>query len=242
MQPGQTIEPGQKPTDNQPPAELPSVEQPDNSRELKLDHQPTKEPPPIQAEQPQTPAQSPQPSEPNQTFTSQPRAEWASGPASEPPKAANQPADVQWTASEFIEHQKSSSWHMGVIAGGVVLAAVLYLITRDLVSVLVVIIAAILFSIIGSRKPRTLNYQINPDGITIAGKLYPFTDIKSFSVIEEGAINSIQLIPLKRFMPSLSVYYPPEQEEAIIGSLADYIPHEDHRGDPVDKLMKRLRF
>ncbi len=49
-------------------------------------------------------------------------------------------------------------------------------------------------------------------------------------------------MPLKRFMPPITLYYPPDQEDAVINALAAYLPHEDRTHDPVDRLMRKIRF
>jgi hypothetical protein len=49
-------------------------------------------------------------------------------------------------------------------------------------------------------------------------------------------------MPLKRFMPPLTVYLAPEMEEQIVDFLAQLLPFERHRQDAVDGLLKRIRF
>jgi hypothetical protein len=149
---------------------------------------------------------------------------------------------LSWTASEFVEHQKPHGWYVLLTFGALVISAALYFLLRDSVTVVVVAVTAVLFGIVGARKPRSMSYTISQNGIQIGEKTFPYASFKSFSVIEEGAIDSIQLLPLKRFMPPISLYFPPEQEQEIFETLASYLPHEDRRHDPIDRLMKRLHF
>ncbi len=149
---------------------------------------------------------------------------------------------VNWSASEFVDHEKDSSWFTGLAAAAAAVTTIIYLITRDLITVVVIALAAVLFGITAGRKPRTLQYQIDSSGVSIGDRFYPYSSLKTFSVLEEGAFNSIQLTPLKRFMPPISLYFPPEQEENIINLLGSYLPHEDRRHDPIDRLMRRVRF
>ncbi len=149
---------------------------------------------------------------------------------------------AEWSASEYIDHHKSIEWYAVLVLASVLLGGLLYLVTRDWISVVVVLLAAGMFGISGAKKPRTLTYRITESGVQVAGKLYPYEDIKVFSVVNEGGVSSIQLLPLRRFMPPLSIYYPPDMEEPIFNALANYLPHEENKHDPVDRLMKRLRF
>jgi hypothetical protein len=149
---------------------------------------------------------------------------------------------ISWTASEFLAHEKSASWYLVLALAAVAAAGIIYLLTRDTVSSVVVLVGAVIFGIVAARKPRQLTYQIDADGIQVGPKHYPLADFRSFSVVDEGSFSGINLMPLKRFAPMLTVYYDPKDEERIIGVLSRSLPMEEHRHDPVDNLMRRIRF
>jgi hypothetical protein len=149
---------------------------------------------------------------------------------------------ISWTASEFIEHTKPSGWYVAVMLGGVLISGVLYLLTRDLISVVVVIMATAMFLVAGSRKPDTKQFEISYEGIKAGPKSFGFDYFKSFSMIEEGAIDSIQLMPLKNLEMPIRIYFPPSMHDQITGFLADYLPHEEKSRDLVDRLMRKLKF
>jgi hypothetical protein len=149
---------------------------------------------------------------------------------------------IEWTASEYIENHKTAGWFIGVGMSAVLIAGILYFATKDLLTIGIVIVAVILFAITGAKKPRTLKYLLDSNGITIGDKQFPFSKFKSFAVINEGGISSVQLIPLKRFAVSLSIYYPPEQEDMILKITGSHLPIEDRSHDLIDKLMRKLNF
>ena len=171
-------------------------------------------------------------------------ASWNYTPSDQQDAPSIQPAigSVTWTASEFIQHDKRAPWFLGLAGVALVAAALLYLMTNDLVTAVVIVIAAALFGVAAGRKPNTLEYRIDSKGIQIGPKQYPYAQFKSFSIIEEGAIGSIQLMPIGRFAPPISLYYPPDQEEEIINTLGSYLPHEDRKRDAVDRIMHKIRF
>lgn len=149
---------------------------------------------------------------------------------------------VSWSASEFIAFQKSGGWYMLVILGVVALAGLVFLFTQDYFSAGAIVVAGLLFVIFAGRKPRVLNYSIDSGGIAIGAKKYQFKDFRSFSLIEETHMRSVMLTPLKRFMPAISMYFEPADEQKITEALSGYLPYEDRKQDPVDKVMQRLRF
>ena len=156
------------------------------------------------------------------------------------------PADdsnaISWTASEYIAHHKDARWYIALGIGSVLLAAGLGLITRDLLTAIIVLICGLALGAYGARQPRTLTYRIDHDGLTIGAKTLPYGLFKSFSVVPEGAFTSIVLTPLKRCAPMTTLYYPPDQEDAILAHLSAYLPMEERKPDPIDRLMYRIRF
>ncbi len=169
-------------------------------------------------------------------------------PAATPPQAAPVPApepnanSVTWTASEYIAHQKSASWYFILAVGACAFAIVVYLLTEDVISTGMIAFAAIIFGAFGAKKPRVLTYQLDNRGVTIGDKHYAYGTFKSFGVVEEGPLKSVMLMPLKRFMPAISVYYDPDDEEKIVSTLADYLPHEEHKHDAVDRFLHKVKF
>lgn len=166
----------------------------------------------------------------------------AQTPSPKQPIAAIKPT-VSWTASEFIAHDKSSGWYLLLALGAAVLAVLVYLFTHgDKVSTAVVVIVAITFGILAARKPRELEYGVDGSGIHIGEKFYPYSGFRSFSIVQEEAVESIWFMPLKRFMPPLTLYFDPDDGEKIVDVLAQFLPLENQQVDMVDKLMHRLRF
>jgi hypothetical protein len=149
---------------------------------------------------------------------------------------------VSWTASEFVAHDKSAGWYIVLIMGALLLAVGVFFLTRDFVSVGVVIIAALLLAVYGSHKPRQLEYVVDRRGLGIGQKYHGYEEFRSFSVASEGAFSSLVFMPLKRFALPLTVYYDPADEDRILDILSVRLPLEEHRLDAVDSLMKRIRF
>lgn len=149
---------------------------------------------------------------------------------------------VSWTASEYIAHPHGPGWYMGLIAGTAILTAVLYFLSKSIFSAGVAPVLGVIVGIFASRPPRQVDYELDQKGIRIAGRLYPYSSFKSFSILDEGGIPSISLTPLKRFMPPISAYFEPEQAPNITAALGDHLPFEQRRPDYVERLTHRLRF
>jgi hypothetical protein len=162
----------------------------------------------------------------------------ASGSATKPPSKTN----FSWTASEYIDHQRGASWYIMLIIGTAVLAALSYFLTKEYFTVGIILVVGVTVGIYARQKPRQLKYELTESGLEIGGKPYAYGLFKSFSLVKDGTLNSVQLMPLKRLMPPISAYYDGADEETITDILGAHLPYEDRQLDRVDRLSRRLKF
>jgi len=162
----------------------------------------------------------------------------AAGAQSAPPSSAG----VEWTASEFIAHNKGMGWYTLLAGGALLITVVVYILTKDVVSAAIILFIAVIFGIVAARKPRVLGYRLDDKGLAIGQKFFPYSDFKSFTFLQEDAFSSITFLPLKRFAPSLSIYFAPSDEKRIVEILSLHLPMEQRSHEAVDRLMHRIRF
>ena len=122
------------------------------------------------------------------------------------------------------------------------LAALIYFATHDILGAIVILVIGLAFAVFGARKPMTIKYSLSEDGIHIGEKFYPYAAFKSFAIIEEGALDSIWLRPLKRFMQPVNIYYAPDDENTILDVLSNFLPLEAREPDLIERTARRLRF
>ncbi len=163
----------------------------------------------------------------------------------QPPVAVqghSDPVEMSWEASEYIHHTKSPLWFMGYAAIMLVLLAVAYFLTQAWTFVVLVVVMAIAIGVFATRPPRTLHYALTESGLQIEESHYRYNEFRAFGIIADGGLYSIMLIPTKRFMPAVSVYFAEEDGEKIVDILGSRLPMEELHLDFVDRLMRRLRF
>jgi len=149
---------------------------------------------------------------------------------------------VVWTASEYVAHQKSSTWYIALGCGSAVVTVIMFLITRNIFSAIVVAAACMALGVFAARQPQTKQYAITEDGIVCGDKNYSYAIFKSYSIVDEDAISCVWLRPLKRFMPTVVMYFAPDDEEKIVNMLDNFLAQEDREHDFVDKVSRRIRF
>jgi len=148
---------------------------------------------------------------------------------------------VTWMAREYIHHEKGATWF---ILFTVVIAALIGVSvwTRAWSFTALITVIAVVVILYSKRPPRELAYSLTDDGLTVDNTLHKFDDFKSFGVIRDGDNFSIMLIPIQRFQPGITVYFPEESGEAIVDMLGSRLPMKELHLDAIDRIVRMLRL
>ena len=149
---------------------------------------------------------------------------------------------ISWEASEYVMHHKGNMWFVGLGAISILLMAVSLLLLDDILATVVIALMTAAIVVYGTRKPHTLQYSLSDEEIIVGHREMPLSDFRSFSLLEDGGLKALWLIPVKRFAPSLTIYYPADREEEIIEILGRHLPYEERDPDIVDRITRQLRF
>lgn len=149
---------------------------------------------------------------------------------------------VQWQAPEYLQHDKTPLWYVGFAAVVVVLMAAAMLLMRSWTFAILIPVMAVALMVYSHRPPRQLNYVLSEKGIHINDQLHPMGEFKAFGVIQEAEVNSLVLVPVKRFRPSLTIYFSTDVGERIVDLLGGYLPMKDIHPDAFDKIIRKLHI
>lgn len=161
-------------------------------------------------------------------------------PASGPPRPALQP--VHWQADEYISHERNGLWFavFGLVVALMITLAVVLM--RSWTFAALILVMAVALVIYATRPPRRLSYTLDSDGLRVGDRVYRLTDFKSFGVIQDSGHFSILLVPVKRFRPGVTVYFPQEAGEQIVDFLGAQLPMDQFKLDVIDRLLRKLRL
>ncbi len=129
---------------------------------------------------------------------------------------------------------------LGVAAA--IVSLVVFFVTHSLVSTLIVVVMFAVTGVYAVRQPATKRYRISEDGVRVDAKFYPYSTFRSFSVMNEGAVNCVWLRPLQRYLPTIAMYFSDQDERSIVMTLENYLPAEDRSLDIVDRVLRKIRF
>lgn len=149
---------------------------------------------------------------------------------------------ITWQASEFVHHEKSGLWFLALLGATTILLVLDIFLIRSWTFGALIVVMAISAFVVARRPPRTLTYTLTDDGIRIDQKSFTFHDFRAFGVVQESAFYSLRLVPNKRFMPMVSVFFPTELGEQIVDVIGLRLPMEHIELDIVDKVVEKIRF
>jgi hypothetical protein len=164
------------------------------------------------------------------------------GPVAASPQESVNSNVVNWQAPEFIYHPHPSSWYGALALITVALTTATFVFTKDIFATGTIVVIGAIVGASAVRKPGIADYELNNSGLNINNKSYPYKSYKSFTIIREGDLSSINLFPLKRFMPPISAYFAQSDEAQITDAIGNHLPYEEHQMDFIDRLSRRLRF
>lgn len=148
---------------------------------------------------------------------------------------------ISWSAPDSLGLQKSSRWYILLISLAIIVSVVSYLLTKDLVTVAVICVATVAIIFYTKSKPHNLDYSLGRKGLDIGQKHYGFEAFKSYHVLEDR-LPTIQLMPQRKFMLPISVYFTPDDGEKIINILGEHLPYENKKQDLLDRVISKFHF
>ena len=157
------------------------------------------------------------------------------------PTKAPADTEISWEAVEYVHHTKNAGWFILFALGMLSLAAIAVLIGAwTFVAVVAVMsVALVMYAV---RPPRTLRYTLNENGLQVGEKSYEYAEFRAFGVVTEATLYSVMLIPAKRFMPAVTIYFNEQDGEKIVDILGGRLPMQEITQDPFEKIVRRLRF
>ncbi len=154
---------------------------------------------------------------------------------------------LEWSALEYEEKERSKDWFwaLGIIVATSSIASIIF---GNYFFAALLVLSGILLGFFAVKKPDIVTYELNPKGLKIRNRLYPYENIKSFWVqldtSGETNLKPILFIHSERgFMPILSI--PIDETIAIeIHSilLEKNIAEVEMKEHPSEKIMDALGF
>jgi hypothetical protein len=149
---------------------------------------------------------------------------------------------IKWSSEEYIAHSKSFQWYVVLFFVIVVFAGIIYLLTKDKITTGIILFVGIIFGVYSGRKPSELEYSLDDARINIGQKFYDLASFRSFSIVDDEGSKSLLFVPLRRFSPMLTVYYPANKEDRILEVLNNRLPLDNRGHDVLERFLRKINY
>lgn len=150
--------------------------------------------------------------------------------------------EITWSGPEFVSHEKPQGWYAIIMFAAIVLAGGFYLLARDFITSITILLAITIVGAYGMRRPKVINYKLSRQGIDVGTKHFYYESFRSFTANQEGIYLNITFMPLQRFSPGIGMCCSAKEQEQVMDFLADMLPYEHREPDILEKLMQRIHF
>jgi hypothetical protein len=151
------------------------------------------------------------------------------------------PKTIEWKAAESIDHQRSAGWYV-ILYGVAIILIGLCVWAQQWITIALIIIIIIGLQVVGNKPSRMIDYSLSSEGLTINGRLHPFSEYRGFGVRHDGHFWQLVLLPTARFAMETSIFIRDEHGEEIVDFLGAILPMEQINKDIIGHIARKLKL
>jgi hypothetical protein len=164
-------------------------------------------------------------------------------PSLQPESVSTARQPIEWQAHEYVHFEKTQDWYwvLGLVAVAGAVGAILF---NNVLFALLILIAAFVMAIFAGRKPDLVQFAVTQRGVRINNTLYPFSNLKSFAIVERSPNHIPKLILEPKAHLSMHIYIPLENVDVdhVHDFLLDFLLEAEHEEPLVHHFMEWLGF
>ena len=147
---------------------------------------------------------------------------------------------IQWQAHEYEHRQHGSDWYwaFGIITIALFVTSLLF---KDILLGIILVLGAGGIILHSLKKPPMVSFEINEAGVMINHRLYPWTSLKSFSLIQ-NPVAKIYLQSKKKVVPLIVIPFEIDDYVYIRNFCKDFLEEVDHEENLTEKILDYLGF
>ncbi len=146
-----------------------------------------------------------------------------------------------WSVEEEKNyHQRGLLWYAGVIILAIALI-IFAIIQKNYLFLIFVVLAAVVYYLMGRQSPRKHIIRINIQGVTVDEKTFPHNEIKGFGVFKKSDREYL-IFETSSFTQKYVLAPIKKDKEKIVEFLKKHIPEKQYEEEFLDTLEDFLKF
>ncbi|MFH0873408.1 MAG: hypothetical protein V1846_01045 [Candidatus Komeilibacteria bacterium] len=148
---------------------------------------------------------------------------------------------AEWDYPEYIQFERGWRWY--VIAIVITVALLVYsFFTDNQLFMIIILLAAIIFTLANMRQPERIKFYITDKGVVIRDKFLNYRDIKNFWMIyQPPSVKNLFIEPKSFIIPRLAIHLEDQNPVEIRNMLLQYLQEDlDKEDEPQSDFFGRL--
>jgi hypothetical protein len=148
---------------------------------------------------------------------------------------------IEWNTLEHPYYEKKADWFwiVGIIGG---LLAFLGLVFSNVLFAILIIIATVVVIVHGSKVPDQVRIRLGPDAVHVGGIMYPYTELRSFSISEEDDPEILTLVRSGGYNTHVRIIVEDVKIEDVRAYLLEHIDESYHEPHLTEAIMDYIGF
>ncbi len=148
---------------------------------------------------------------------------------------------ISWKAHEYLHQEKTTDWYW-IVAIVTISIALISIILNNIIFAILIIVASFTLTLFSSIKPKLIDIEVGPMGVTLNNIRYPYNNLESFWIETRDRHPRIIFKSKKIFMPFIVAFLDSVDPEAIHQILINHLPEQEHLEPFFEKLLIYLGF
>ena len=148
---------------------------------------------------------------------------------------------LSWRTAEYRHHPKSAEWFWALGIISIAGASAAMLVGNVLFATLIIVGSAIV-ALFSARAPEKLEVSLTKAGILVGTRLYPYTNLGSFSVLYEEDPPILTIKIKNPIMPYLSIQIETVSSDDVRLFLSSFLEEKEIEPPFFEKIAEHLGF
>ncbi len=148
---------------------------------------------------------------------------------------------IEWQAWEHNDGEPRSIRWFAWIGGGALVLIIISLLVQNFLLAIILLVGTAAVLAHHARAPEMVNFALSTKGVRVGKRLYPYKEIKAFSLSEPEERPELRLHTDKILLPHIVI--PLEDQidpDAVRGYLLAYLPEERHDENLIENFIRFL--
>ena len=150
---------------------------------------------------------------------------------------------LEWSAPEYVQHEKSRRWYAIALAIGILLIILAIINDNLTMAMAIVVFAGVYYYMQINHKPGVIKVRIGDMGIFVGNMYFPFSRVTAFWFVDGPGVHTLNLRISGRYHSDVIIQLGHQNPGIVRDVLIGRIPEWEGKNEPFfDIILRLLKF